>query len=182
MNPNRDDRDRKGEALEAEERLRPADNHPGAQGATPPESGGELLKTLPSSDEEGWRAERRGGADKGINRLQRLKPSFAVSRFGGALQLAEKPFHAVILSAAKDLALSVFMAVRDSSSPAAPQNDSADGFFRNRLRRLRPRFTVSCSGGAEAPPFQEQAQKRVARTCFPGPRPFGRVAKKSRRP
>ncbi|MGA2987494.1 MAG: hypothetical protein ABSG32_27195, partial [Terriglobia bacterium] len=62
MNPNRDDRDRKGEALEAEERLRPADNHPGAQGATPPESGGELLKTLPSSDEEGWRAERRGGA------------------------------------------------------------------------------------------------------------------------
>jgi hypothetical protein len=22
-----------------------------------------LLKTLPSSDEEGWRAERRGGAD-----------------------------------------------------------------------------------------------------------------------
>jgi hypothetical protein len=35
-------------------------NHPGAQGATPPEPGGELLKTHPSSDEEGWRAERRG--------------------------------------------------------------------------------------------------------------------------
>ena len=76
------------------------DNHPGAQGATPPESGGELAKELPScyenrrkplrisaglldqnrpfsstvasprlmgiSDEEGWRAKRRGGADKGI--------------------------------------------------------------------------------------------------------------------
>jgi hypothetical protein len=38
-----------------------ADNHPGAQGATSPESGGELAQELPSSDEEGWRAERRGG-------------------------------------------------------------------------------------------------------------------------
>ena len=40
------------------------------------------------------------------------------------------PF-AVILSAAKNLALSVFRAMRDSSSPGAPQNDSADGFFRS---------------------------------------------------
>jgi len=48
-----------------------ADNHPGAQGATPPESGGELSKTLPSSDEEGWRAERRGGADKGTKGYRR---------------------------------------------------------------------------------------------------------------
>jgi hypothetical protein len=44
---------------------------------------------------------------------------------GGTLQAAEKPFNAVILSsfavilsAAKNLALSVFKAVRDSSSPA----------------------------------------------------------------
>ncbi|MGA2985924.1 MAG: hypothetical protein ABSG32_19120, partial [Terriglobia bacterium] len=61
----------------------------------------------------------------------------------------EKPYRAVILSAfavilsaaknlalplrvdyAKDLALSIFKAMRDSSSPAAPQNDSATGFFR----------------------------------------------------
>jgi len=41
------------------------DNHPGARRATPPESGGELFKPLPSSDEEGWRAERRGGAEQG---------------------------------------------------------------------------------------------------------------------
>ena len=39
----------------------PTDNHPGARRATPPESGGEWAKELPSSDEEGWRAERRGG-------------------------------------------------------------------------------------------------------------------------
>jgi hypothetical protein len=50
----------KGGALQAAEKLSSAYDHPGAQGATPPESGGELLKTLPSSDEEGWRAERRG--------------------------------------------------------------------------------------------------------------------------
>ena len=55
---------RKGGALQVAEKLSPAYNHPGAQGATPPESGGELLKTLPSSDEEGWRAERRGGAEQ----------------------------------------------------------------------------------------------------------------------
>jgi hypothetical protein len=33
------------------------------------------------------------------------------------------------LSGAKDLALRIFMAVQDSSSPAAPQNDSAYEFF-----------------------------------------------------
>ena len=44
----------------------PADSHPGAQGATPPESGGELFKTLPPSDEEWWRAERQCGAEMGI--------------------------------------------------------------------------------------------------------------------
>jgi len=33
----------------------PADNHPGAQGATPPESGGKLLKNSPPQM-------RRGGA------------------------------------------------------------------------------------------------------------------------
>ena len=48
-------------AKPAAEKLPSADNHPGARRATPPESGGELLKMLPSSDEEGWRAERRGG-------------------------------------------------------------------------------------------------------------------------
>jgi hypothetical protein len=41
-------------------------------------------------------------------------------RKGGAFQAAEKRFPAVILSAAKDLALRVFMAIRDSSLPAAP--------------------------------------------------------------
>jgi len=46
-------------------------------------------------------------------------------------QAAEKRLNAVILSVAKDLALRVFMAMRDSSSPAAPQNDSAVAFFRS---------------------------------------------------
>jgi len=50
---------------------------------------------------------------------------------GGVLQAAEKRFPAVILSVAKDLALRIFMDIRDSSSPAAPQNDTAYEFFRN---------------------------------------------------
>jgi hypothetical protein len=57
---------------------------------------------------------------------------------GGAKQAAEKPYNAVILSAAKDLALSIFKAMRDSSSPAAPQNDSADEFFRSRQSPALP--------------------------------------------
>jgi hypothetical protein len=40
------------------------------------------------------------------------------------------PF-AVILSAAKNLALSVFKAMRDSSSPLHLKNDSAFEFFRS---------------------------------------------------
>jgi hypothetical protein len=57
---------RKGGALEVAEKRSTADYHPGAWRATPPESGGELRKKLPSSVEEGWRAKRRGGADKQI--------------------------------------------------------------------------------------------------------------------
>ena len=67
-------------------------------------------------------------------------------------QAAEKRIQAVILSEAtyrpvrgeaKNLALSVFKAMRDPSSPAAPQDDSPKGFFRSlpdsraRLRRWR---------------------------------------------
>ena len=67
---------------------------------------------------------------------------------GGAEQAAEKPFNAVILSPfavilsaaknlalplrvnyAKDLALSVFKAMRDSSSPAALRMTVPKGFF-----------------------------------------------------
>jgi len=44
---------------------------------------------------------------------------------------AEKRFPAVILSVAKDLALRIFVEIRDSSSPAAPQNDSPEGFVRS---------------------------------------------------
>jgi hypothetical protein len=57
--------------------------------------------------------------------------AFGGCRKGGALQAAEKRFPAVILSVAKDLALRIFMDIRDSSSPAAPQNDTAYEFFRN---------------------------------------------------
>jgi len=52
-----------------------------------------------------------------------------------AIQAAEKRFPAVILSEAKNLALRIFMNIRDSSSPAAPQNDSAYEFFRSLLSR-----------------------------------------------
>jgi len=42
---------------------------------------------------------------------------------GGALEAAEKRLHSGIVSEAKNLALNLFKAVRDSSSPAAPRND-----------------------------------------------------------
>jgi hypothetical protein len=51
---------------------------------------------------------------------------------GGAKEVAGKRSHAVILRAVKDLALCIFKAMRDSSSPAA-QNDSAYEFFRSLL-------------------------------------------------
>ena len=79
-----------GGAEQVAEKLSPAYNHPAAQGATPPESGGELLKTLPSSDEEGWRAERRGGADSASAKRHRVfpqpvkpRPSIGVARNPG---------------------------------------------------------------------------------------------------
>jgi hypothetical protein len=59
-----------------------------------------------------------------------LCPNFLYGQ-AGVMQAAQKGFRAVILSVAKDLALCIFMEIRDSSSPAAPQNDSPDGFFRS---------------------------------------------------
>ena len=71
------------------------------------------------------------------------------------MQAAEKRFPAVILSpslvilsAAKDLAISlrvnsaknlslrIFMNIRDSSSPAAPQNDTRAPFFKKLLEAV----------------------------------------------
>jgi hypothetical protein len=48
-----------------------------------------------------------------------------------AEQAAEKLFQAVILSEAKNLALSILKTMRDPSSPAAPQDDSLKAFFRS---------------------------------------------------
>ena len=81
-----------------------------------------------------------------------------LARYAGIVQAAAKRFRAVILSLfavilsaaknlalplrvnfEKDLALSIFMAMRDSSSPAAPQNDSLEAFFR-RLCIPEPRI------------------------------------------
>jgi hypothetical protein len=59
----------------------------------------------------------------------RTGDGIAVVRHEGLHQAAEKLSRAVILSGAKDVGLCIFMAMRDSSSPAAPQNDSPDGFF-----------------------------------------------------
>jgi hypothetical protein len=61
--------------------------------------------------------------------LRRESQSALICR--GAEQAAEKRSPAVILSEAKNLALRIFMNIRDSSSPAAPQNDSAYEFFRS---------------------------------------------------
>jgi hypothetical protein len=65
----------------------------------------------------------------------KIPASGSEGRKSGAYQAAEKPFIAVILSAAKNRALSIFKALRDSSSPAAPQNDSDGEFFRSLLCR-----------------------------------------------
>ena len=56
---------------------------------------------------------------------------------------------AVILSEAKNLALRIFMSIRDSSSPAAPQNDSADEFFRGLDSPLKTQ--ASCSDDVSPP-------------------------------
>ncbi len=52
-------------------------------------------------------------------------------RRAGLNRLRKNTSLAVILDEAKNLALAIFMALRDSSSPAAPQNDSPDGFSRS---------------------------------------------------
>ncbi|MGO8734636.1 MAG: hypothetical protein ACLQVM_17810, partial [Terriglobia bacterium] len=69
----------------------------------------------------------------------------------GVKQAAEKPRHTVILSEAKNLALSVFKAMRDPSSPAAPQDDSPKEFFRSLLNSALP-FTHPNLTGARADP------------------------------
>ena len=66
-----------------------------------------------------------------------------------------EPF-AVILSGAKDLALRIFMAMRDASSPAAPHNDRPDGSSRSLLSPALPPISpmrpslVRISGQAKA--------------------------------
>jgi hypothetical protein len=55
---------------------------------------------------------------------------------------AEKPFQAVIPSGARNLALSVFKTMRDSSSPAAPRNDTPNEFFRSLLQPVRVSSTA----------------------------------------
>jgi hypothetical protein len=62
---------------------------------------------------------------------------------GGAEQAAEKPTNAVVLSEAKDLALSIFKGMRDSSSPLL----------------LRMTVLSSFSAACEAPPFQTRGEK-----------------------
>ena len=59
------------------------------------------------------------------------KLSSSGHRKGGAKQAAEKSLQAVIPSGARNLALSIFKTMRDSSSPAAPRNDRPEWFFRS---------------------------------------------------
>ena len=58
----------------------------------------------------------------------KLTPYFAANQ-----QVAEKLFGDVILSVAKNLVLKRVNNLRDSSSPAAPQNDRLAAFFSNLL-------------------------------------------------
>jgi hypothetical protein len=69
-------------------------------------------------------------------------------RQGACGGTAEKPLRPVILSVAKDLALRFFMAMRDSSSPAAPQNDSLDKFFRSLFSPAEIAASALCSSRA----------------------------------
>jgi hypothetical protein len=58
-----------------------------------------------------------------------LSPDFSPRSWkDGALQAAEKPYNAVILSAAKDLTLFIFKAMRDSSSPLLLRMTALSGF------------------------------------------------------
>ena len=83
------------------------------------------------------------------NQAESFRPPYTVDRpLALALDAGEstlagcgKTPQGVIPSGARNLALSVFQAMRDSSSPAAPRSDSPPGFFRslpgwNRLRGL----------------------------------------------
>jgi len=54
-------------ALQPAEKRPTADNHPGAQGATPPESGGELLRNSPPQ------MRRDGAPSAGVVLSRRLK-------------------------------------------------------------------------------------------------------------
>ncbi len=56
---------------------------------------------------------------------------------GGAWEFVEKRFGAVILSAAKNLLVRQINHLRDSSSPAAPQNDMLVELF-NKCLGTRP--------------------------------------------
>ena len=63
----------------------------------------------------------------------RSRKSYTGPNGDGLQQAAGKRFTGVILSEAKNLARRIFMNIRDSSSPPAPQNDSAYQFFRSLL-------------------------------------------------
>jgi DNA polymerase elongation subunit (family B) len=74
---------------------------------------------------------RRGINSRVVERLiqkrQEYKRQMADDGKDGVLQPAEKPLQAVIPSGARNLALGIFNAVRDSSSPTAPRNDRQNG-------------------------------------------------------
>jgi hypothetical protein len=68
---------------------------------------------------------------------------------GGAEQAAEKLYNAVILSAAKDLALSIFKAMRNSSSPPLLRMTALSSFSAARSAPPKSRL----------PPFQSRGEK-----------------------
>ena len=155
----------------------PADNHPGARRATPPHLRRGAFSTTPLLIQEGWRLGRRGGCTPG-----RVFPQPVQPRRKHANAVIPSPF-AVILSAAKnlalplrvnyakDLALSIFKAMRDSSfarlrTAAAPQNDSACEFFRSLFSwDFSPGLDDAWKGGPSAPP-----KSRLPPSIPPAPR------------
>jgi hypothetical protein len=95
------------------------------------------------------------------------------SASAGRYRLRKNPADGVIASAARNLALSVFKPMRDSSSPPAPRNERPSGFSAARLGRYPPsRRPPTSEWRVIAPERPVPPRKRVhvqeLRYCFSG--------------
>jgi hypothetical protein len=68
---------------------------------------------------------------RGFTDCGKTHQTVILSPFAVILRAAKNLALPLRVNYTKDLALSIFNAMQDSSSPAAPQNDSAGEFFRS---------------------------------------------------